>query len=425
MLIALFSGDPIDARVADRSRSPALQQLEGHVVAPNVFGQALRINPLLVIFALLLGGQLYGFIGAFIALPIAADRCARRRLPAPPPAVRALGPADRRPSRPHEPPRRPRRAAAARSAARRRPDARRAAARRAGPSSAGLTPRRPPRRARARGRTCAATRLRADGVIEALRRPRRAARRLVRASPRRAGRGDRPQRRRQDDAAVDPRRRASSRTTGAVDRATAAIGWVPQQPALYSQADGGGEPAPVRAAREGRRRRERPSRGCSSRPTLGERADDEVGKLSGGNRQRVNIAIGLLADPAVLLLDEPSAVARPAPARAPVGVHRRARRRGTTVLFSTHDVGEAERYADRVLVLADGELLFTGTPRELERDGRRRRGARLRGGVRRASCHERGPTVMRWLLLKDLQILRRSPLLVGAARPLPDRRSRC
>jgi putative heme transporter len=37
-----------------------------------VFGQALRINPLLVIFALLLGGQLYGFIGAFMALPIAA-----------------------------------------------------------------------------------------------------------------------------------------------------------------------------------------------------------------------------------------------------------------------------------------------------------------------------------------------------------------
>jgi uncharacterized paraquat-inducible protein A len=49
-----------------------LQQLEGHVVAPQVFGQALRINPLLVIFALLLGGRIAGFIGAFIALPIAA-----------------------------------------------------------------------------------------------------------------------------------------------------------------------------------------------------------------------------------------------------------------------------------------------------------------------------------------------------------------
>jgi putative heme transporter len=49
-----------------------LQQLEGHVVAPTVFGQALRINPILVIFALLLGGQLYGILGALIALPIAA-----------------------------------------------------------------------------------------------------------------------------------------------------------------------------------------------------------------------------------------------------------------------------------------------------------------------------------------------------------------
>jgi predicted PurR-regulated permease PerM len=50
----------------------ALQQLEGHVVAPNVFGHALRLNPLLVIFALLLGGEVYGFVGALIALPIAA-----------------------------------------------------------------------------------------------------------------------------------------------------------------------------------------------------------------------------------------------------------------------------------------------------------------------------------------------------------------
>jgi predicted PurR-regulated permease PerM len=50
----------------------ALQQLEGHVVAPNVFGHTLRLNPLLVILALLLGGQIYGFVGALVALPIAA-----------------------------------------------------------------------------------------------------------------------------------------------------------------------------------------------------------------------------------------------------------------------------------------------------------------------------------------------------------------
>jgi predicted PurR-regulated permease PerM len=71
VLIAALSNNPIDA-VWLIVAFTVLQQLEGHVVAPNVFGQALRINPLLVICALLMGGQLAGFIGAFIALPIAA-----------------------------------------------------------------------------------------------------------------------------------------------------------------------------------------------------------------------------------------------------------------------------------------------------------------------------------------------------------------
>ena len=71
VMIALFSGEPLDALWLVIAFT-ALQQIEGHIVAPTVFSQALRINPLLVIFALLLGGQLYGFLGAFIALPIAA-----------------------------------------------------------------------------------------------------------------------------------------------------------------------------------------------------------------------------------------------------------------------------------------------------------------------------------------------------------------
>jgi predicted PurR-regulated permease PerM len=71
VLISLFSGEPLDALWLVIAFT-ALQQIEGHIVAPNVFAQALRINPILVILALLLGGQLYGFIGAFVALPIAA-----------------------------------------------------------------------------------------------------------------------------------------------------------------------------------------------------------------------------------------------------------------------------------------------------------------------------------------------------------------
>ena len=58
--------------VARRSRSPRCSRSRATSSRPTVFSQALRINPLLVIFALLLGGQLYGFLGAFIALPIAA-----------------------------------------------------------------------------------------------------------------------------------------------------------------------------------------------------------------------------------------------------------------------------------------------------------------------------------------------------------------
>jgi len=70
-ITALLSSSPIDALWLFLAFL-ALQQIEGHIVAPQVFGHSLRINPLLVIAALLLGGQLYGLPGALIALPIAA-----------------------------------------------------------------------------------------------------------------------------------------------------------------------------------------------------------------------------------------------------------------------------------------------------------------------------------------------------------------
>jgi ABC-2 type transport system ATP-binding protein len=139
-------------------------------------------------------------------------------------------------------------------------------------------------------------------------------------------------------------------------------GWVPQQPALYSKL------SVAENLRLFARLERLPDPNAAvvrmlAQTGLEDRADEEVGKLSGGNQQRVNIAIGLLSEPPLLLLDEPSASLDP-----------RQRERlwefisalGTTVVFSTHDVGEVERYATRVLLLADGELLFTGTPGELE-----------------------------------------------------------
>ena len=99
---------------------------------------------------------------------------------------------------------------------------------------------------------------------------------------------------------------------------------------------------------------------------LAERRDDQVATLSGGNQQRVNIAIGLLAKPAVLLLDEPSSGLDPRQReRLWEFVARRSPTAGTTVIFTTHYIQEAERYGRRLLVLADGEGLFDGSPREL------------------------------------------------------------
>ncbi|HMD57092.1 MAG TPA: AI-2E family transporter [Solirubrobacteraceae bacterium] len=70
VLVALFN-EPISALWV-ALLFVGLQQLEGHIVAPQIFGHTLRINPLLVIFALLLGLQVHGIIGALIALPILA-----------------------------------------------------------------------------------------------------------------------------------------------------------------------------------------------------------------------------------------------------------------------------------------------------------------------------------------------------------------
>jgi ABC-2 type transport system ATP-binding protein len=98
---------------------------------------------------------------------------------------------------------------------------------------------------------------------------------------------------------------------------------------------------------------------------LGERAREPIGRLSGGNRQRVNVAVALIADPPVLALDEPTASLDPAQRERMWTFITALAERGRTVVFSTHNVSEAQRHATRVLVLAEGRLLFDGPPREL------------------------------------------------------------
>jgi ABC-2 type transport system ATP-binding protein len=148
-------------------------------------------------------------------------------------------------------------------------------------------------------------------------------------------------------------------SSGTVSLPPRRVGWVPQQTALYSRLTVSEnlrlfarlervDDPPAVVAR------------MLEQTDLTERAGDELSRLSGGNRQRVNIAIGLLADPPVLLLDEPSAALDPRQRERLWRFVRSLMDAGTSVVFSTHEVAEAERYADRVLVLADGELLFDG-----------------------------------------------------------------
>jgi ABC-2 type transport system ATP-binding protein len=152
---------------------------------------------------------------------------------------------------------------------------------------------------------------------------------------------------------------------GEVSRPPREVGWVPQQGAVYTKLSVA-ENLRLFARLERVADPDAAVDRMLDQTGLRERARDELGTLSGGNRQRVNIAVGLLADPPVLLLDEPSSALDPRQRERLWEFILGLAHGGTTVVFSTHDVGEAERYADRVLVLADGELLFAGTPGELE-----------------------------------------------------------
>jgi ABC-2 type transport system ATP-binding protein len=154
-------------------------------------------------------------------------------------------------------------------------------------------------------------------------------------------------------------------TSGTVSRTAREVGWVPQQPAVYAKLSVA-ENLRLFARLERVADPDAVVARMLEQTGLGGRAGDELGTLSGGNRQRVNIAVGLLADPPVLALDEPSSSLDPRQRERLWQFIGTLAAGGTAVVFSTHNVGEAERYADRVLVLADGEVLFTGSPARLE-----------------------------------------------------------
>jgi ABC-2 type transport system ATP-binding protein len=143
------------------------------------------------------------------------------------------------------------------------------------------------------------------------------------------------------------------------------VGWAPQRPAQYGRL----------SARENLELFAR-LEGEHDPAAAAERLLVEFGlpgkakpssELSVGNRQRLNLAIALLGDPEVLLLDEPTAARDPEQRRRRWDRATALREAGGALVFSTQNMEEVERVADRVAALRDGRLAFSGSAADYDR----------------------------------------------------------
>src|SRR5262245_16845091 len=99
---------------------------------------------------------------------------------------------------------------------------------------------------------------------------------------------------------------------------------------------------------------------------LPEHADKQIRMLSGGQRRRLDVAIGIVGRPELLFVDEPTAGFDPLARREFHDlVHRLAEEHETTILLTTHDLDEAEKLADRIMILNGGRIVADGTAEEL------------------------------------------------------------
>ena len=101
---------------------------------------------------------------------------------------------------------------------------------------------------------------------------------------------------------------------------------------------------------------------------LAERADDLVETYSKGMIQRLQIARGLINDPEILFMDEPTVGLDPVGARMLRDIIRRLKEDGKTVLLTTHNLAEVEELCDRLVVINKGKLIASGTPAEIKAD---------------------------------------------------------
>lgn len=146
---------------------------------------------------------------------------------------------------------------------------------------------------------------------------------------------------------------------------------------------------------------------------LAEHATKKVSALSGGQRRRLDVAVGIVGRPELLFLDEPTAGFDPIARREfHELVHRLADLEDTTILLTTHDLAEAERLADRILILDGGVIVADGSPERLSREIAGKTEVRwTQGGQRHVHATEDATAFVRELLgrsadVADLEVVR-------------------
>ena len=148
---------------------------------------------------------------------------------------------------------------------------------------------------------------------------------------------------------------------------------------------------------------------------LAERADDIVSTFSGGMQRRLNLACGLLHQPRVVLLDEPTVGVDPQSRQRIFEAVRAQADAGAAVLYSTHYMEEAERLCDRVVLVDGGRVVAAGTPAALVDEA---------GGGMHLEIETRAPLSAGWLDdVPEAQLALAPELIAGAARDAGGRRS--